>query len=52
MSVDSPGPDAVAELAPAPSFSFVARTDLFANHAHLREGFDAAFVPFLPALAE
>jgi hypothetical protein len=33
-----------------PTFEFATRTDLFSNREHVRDGFNAAFVPFLPAL--
>lgn len=39
-------------LAGEPSFDFATRTDLFTNREHVREGIDAAFVPFLPPLPE
>jgi hypothetical protein len=35
-----------------PGFAFAARTDPFADRAHLREGFNAAFAPYLPPLPE
>jgi hypothetical protein len=44
----------VARSNPAgqPNFQFTARTDLFADRKHLREGIAAAFAPFLPPLPE
>jgi hypothetical protein len=49
---DRSGPGGSAQIAPEPTFEFATRTDLFANREHLREGLNAAFVPFLPPLSE
>jgi hypothetical protein len=40
------------DVAPEPTFEFATRSDLFADRAHLREGLNAAFVPFLAPLQE
>ncbi len=39
-----------ADAAPEANFQFVTRSDVFSDVGHLREGFDAAFVSFLPPL--
>jgi hypothetical protein len=39
-------------LAAEPVFDFAPRPDPFGDRAHLREGFNAAFAPFLPPLPE
>jgi hypothetical protein len=39
-------------LTPAPTFEFATRSDLFADRAQLRAGFNAAFVPFLLPLPD
>ncbi|MDJ0851822.1 MAG: hypothetical protein QNK04_25875 [Myxococcota bacterium] len=52
VRVDRRDPGAVTALAPEPHFEFVTRTDVFTDKTHLREGFDAAFISFLPPLRE
>jgi hypothetical protein len=49
---DRSGPEGTVAVAPRPTFQFVTRIDLFANRAHVREGLNAAFAPFLPPLRE
>jgi hypothetical protein len=39
-------------LAADPTFEFATRPDPFGDRAHLREGFNAAFAPFLPPLPD
>ncbi len=53
VAVENPsGLAGAVAVAPELNFQFVTRIDLFANRAHVREGLNAAFVPFLPPLRE